>query len=434
MKKRLTNNIGLKILAFIFAFMLWLIVVNIDDPVTEKTFDNIPVTIQHPEVVTQDQRTYQVLDNTDTISVTISARRSVLSKISGSDIVATADMKELYLESQIPIEISVPGYNISSAVPSPRNVQVKIEKNKSNTFPITVTTTGTVRDGYVLGSVQADPERITVNGTESAIDSISKVVAEANISGLSENSTLDATLIFYDKDNNEINPDQFTNNLGTEGAKVQVTLLHTARIKVSVDTSGVTAASGYTISDVSWTPEEIQLAGEKDLLSEIKEIKIPANALKLSSISKRTEETVDITPYLPEGTKLADENGNNILVTARVAKDGTKSFDIAVGSLTVNNLDEKFTIKSYGSGDDLEVHIAGPQEELNSLNVGDLKAVIDLKDCKEAGEYTVPVTITLPDSASDCTVETNVTVTIKLEERPAVDNSSSETKNESSGG
>ena len=62
MKKSLTNNIGLKLLAFLFAFMLWLLVVNIDDPVDTKTFDSIPVTIEHAEVVTQDQRSYQVLD------------------------------------------------------------------------------------------------------------------------------------------------------------------------------------------------------------------------------------------------------------------------------------------------------------------------------------------------------------------------------------
>ena len=82
MKKSLTNNIGLKLLAFLFAFMLWLLVVNIDDPVDTKTFDSIPVTIEHAEVVTQDQRSYQVLDGTDTVSVTVSATRSVLEKIS----------------------------------------------------------------------------------------------------------------------------------------------------------------------------------------------------------------------------------------------------------------------------------------------------------------------------------------------------------------
>ena len=439
MKKSLTNNIGLKLLAFIFAFMLWLLVVNIDDPVGSKTFENIPVTIEHSEVVTQDQRSYQVLDGTDTVSVSVSATRSVLEKISAENIVATADMRELYLESQIPIEITIPGYEFESATASPRNVQVKIEQNKSDTFPITVTTTGTVRDGYVLGNVQADPERVTVNGPESVIDQISKVVAEVNVSGLSSDSSIDATLTYYDADNNEISAEQLANNLGTTGVKVNVTLYHTARIPVTVDTSGVTAADGYTISEVSWTPEEIQLAGEEDVLEALKEIRIPADAIDITSISQRTEKTVDITPYLPEETRLVDENGNNILVTARVAKEGTKSFDIPVGSITVNNLDDDLTISGYGSGDDLEVHIGGPQAQLDSLELGDLSVSIDLKSCTKAGEYEVPVTITLPSDASDCSVETSVTVKVTLEQRTtAADNNSNsaeeDTDNESSGG
>lgn len=436
MKKSLTNNISLKLLAFLFAFMLWLLVVNIDDPVDTKTFDSIPVTIEHAEVVTQDQRSYQVLDGTDTVSVTVSATRSVLEKISAENIVATADMRELYLESQIPIEITIPGYEFESATANPRNVQVKIEQNKSDTFPITVTTTGTVRDGYVLGNVQADPERVTVNGPESVIDRISKVVAQVNVSGLSEDSSIDAVLTYYDSDNNEISAEQLANNLGTTGVKVNVTLYHTARIPVTVDTSGVTAADGYSISEVTWTPEEIQLAGEEEVLDALESIRIPADAVDITSISQRTEQTVDITPYLPEGTRLVDENGNNILVTARVAREGTKSFDIPVGSITVDNLSDSLTVSGYGSGDDLEVHIGGPQEQLNSLQLSDLAVSIDLKDCTKAGDYEVPVTITLPSDAADCTVETSVTVTVTLQERTtAADNTAEEdTDNESSGG
>lgn len=438
MKKSLTNNIGLKLLAFIFAFMLWLLVVNIDDPVDTKTFDDIPVSIEYTEVVTQDQRSYQVLDGTDTVSVTVSATRSVLEKISAENIVATADMRELYLESQIPIEITIPGYEFETATASPRNVQVKIEQNKSDTFPITVTTTGTVRDGYVLGNVQADPERVTVNGPESVIDQISKVAAEVNVSGLSSDSSIDAVLTYYDEDNNEISAEQLANNLGTTGVKVNVILYHTARIPVTVDTSEVTAADGYSISEVTWTPEEIQLAGEEEVLDALEEIRIPADAIDITSISQRTEKTVDITPYLPEGTRLVDENGNNILVTARVAREGTKSFDIPVGSITVNNLDDALTVSGYGSGDDLEVHIGGPQEQLNSLELSDLAVSIDLKNCTEAGEYEVPVTITLPSDVPDCTVETSVTVKVTLEKRTTAadnsDNAEEDTDNESSGG
>lgn len=413
MKKSLMNNLGLKLLAFLFALLLWLIVVNIDNPITDATFEDIPVTVEHAEIITQDQKSYQIIEDTDKISVTVYAKRSELQKIKAEDIVATADMKELYLESQVPIEIEIPGYDIDSAFANPRNLQVKIENNKSNTFPISVTTTGTVRDGYVLGSVQADPERINVNGPESVIDSISRVVAEVDITGLSRDTTLDATIVYYDSDNNEINPEQIGNNLGTTGVTVNVILYQAESIPVKIDTSGITAASGYSISDVTWTPEEIQVAGEQTVLDRVESITIPSAAIDAVDISQKTERTIDITSYLPEGISLVDESAKNVLVTIRVEKDGTKSFDLAVGSITVNNLDDNLTL-SYGDSEDLQVHVSGPQEVLDTLDIKDIKASIDLKDYKKAGEYEVVVVVPLPDG---CSLESQIKIKITLEDK-----------------
>ena len=110
MRKRITKNLALKILAFLIAAFLWLVVVNIDDPVDDKTFSNIPVQVTHEEVITDNNNTYQIVDNTQEINVTVTAQRSVLDKIKAEDIVATANMKELTLRTQVPIEVTVKGY------------------------------------------------------------------------------------------------------------------------------------------------------------------------------------------------------------------------------------------------------------------------------------------------------------------------------------
>ena len=190
---------------------------------------------------------------------------------------------------------------------------------------------------------------------------------------------------------------------------------------------------------VSSEPESVVIYGTQDVLNEIDSIDIPDSEINIDGAAENVETSIDITPYLPEETRLVDENGNNILVTARVAKEGTKSFDIPVGSITVNNLDDDLTISGYGSGDDLEVHIGGQLALLDSLELGDLSVSIDLKSCTKAGEYEVPVTITLPSDASGCSVETSVTVKVTLEQRTtAADNNSNsaeeDTDNESSGG
>ena len=140
MRRRLTANLGLKVLAFFSAVFMWLVVVNIDDPVTEKTYTGIPVSVINEEVVTTTNRTYQIVDNTQEVMVTVSANRSVLNKIRSEDIIAVADMKELSLGTQIPIEVSIPRYKYEKVYTSPVNLQVKIEDEAKNNFPITPST------------------------------------------------------------------------------------------------------------------------------------------------------------------------------------------------------------------------------------------------------------------------------------------------------
>ena len=97
MRKKLMNNLGLKILAFLAAVTLWFLVVNIDDPVTDRTFSDIPVTVINDSIVTDANRTYQIVDGTQKVDVTVTATRSELSRISAEDIQGTADMRELTL-------------------------------------------------------------------------------------------------------------------------------------------------------------------------------------------------------------------------------------------------------------------------------------------------------------------------------------------------
>ena len=86
MKKLLTNNLGLKLLSVVSAFMLWLIVLDQVDPVTYESFSPIQVTMLNENVVTDQGLVYQVQDNSDVISVRVRAKTSVLRQLSSSDL------------------------------------------------------------------------------------------------------------------------------------------------------------------------------------------------------------------------------------------------------------------------------------------------------------------------------------------------------------
>ncbi len=414
MRKSLRNNLGLKLLAFLFAFLLWLIVVNIDNPVMSKTFSGIPVIVEHSEILTEQKKTYQIVDDTQNVSVTVSAKRRTLSKIKAEDIIVTADIKEMYLDSQIPLEAVVIGYEGSyeSAWTSPRNLQIQIEENISRTSNITPMATGEVRDGFVLGNLQTEPETVTINGSESLVNRISKVVAEVDVSGLGEDATLPSQLVFYDEDNNVIDQSRLANNLGNFGVNVAVTLYKTRMVPIHVDTSLIAVKEGYSISSVKLAPQEIEITGPDEALDAADSIEIPAEEFGGEIVNSRTDFTLDLTEYLPDGIQLADSMANSMIVTIAIERDGTKNFELPIGSITVINLDDDLRM-SYAETDDLEVHVKGTKESLDSLNIERI-AGIDLKGYKKAGTYTVPVQIELP---ADCSLEGDVTVEIILEKK-----------------
>lgn len=412
MKKRLTVNFGLKILAFFIALFMWLIVVNIDDPVTDKTYTGIPVQVINEEVVTSANRTYQIVDDTQEVSVTVTAQRSVLNDVKAEDIVAIADMKEISLGTQIPIEVKIEGYKYDSAVSNPRNLQIQIDDEAKNNFPITPTTLGTVREGYVIGELKANPEKVTIRGPKTVIDSINRVVAEVDVSGLSSDTEVEARLVLYDANNNVIDQSLLANNLGKEGLTVEVTLHQIKSVKVELDTSMVSAAEGYKISEISVEPQEVRISGSKSALARVTEISVPASALTAVNLTQRTERSIDISQYLPEDVSLVDENADNVVVTIAVEKPGAKNFEVSTSSITVNNLDSNLEL-SYGSVVDLEIQIKGPDATLNTFSIAK-KVSIDLKDYTRPGTYTVPVSVELP---SGCSLVNEVSVEVILEEK-----------------
>ena len=407
------NNWGLKILSFLLAVMLWTIVVNIDDPVTTKTFNNIPVTVINTEVLAATNQTYQIEDGTQNVSVTVRAKRSVLGKIKSDQIKATADMKELTLQTQIPIDIEIEGISYEDVEVTPRNLQVKLEDEETKKFPIVPKTTGTVRDGCALGEIQAVPEMVSIRGPKSVIDSISKVEASVSVSGLSEDVVTKSELVLYDKDNNIIDQSLLANNLGTEGVSVSVQVLETKNVKVEFDTSEITAAAGYSISNIKYEPDHINVTGRSEDLKKLKKISIPASALSsMSGLTSKTEQVVDIAEYLPEDIKLTDENAGSVVVTVGIDKDGSKSYDISMGSIKVNNLSNRLSL-NYESADVLEIQIRGSEDALNSYKIND-HVSIDLKNYQTAGTFTVPVTVEVPNG---CVLENTVSVNVVLEEK-----------------
>ena len=416
-KQKLTKNFGLKVMAFVFSLFLWLIVVNVDDPVTQQTFSNIPVSLENQDIITQQGNVYQVLDGQNVTAV-ISARRSVLHDIESDDIIATADVKEMDTDTGlIPVEISVAnltaGRDYQTAASVPNNLRIQVEKSGKKVLSLTASTNDvSTRDGYIIGNTTVSPEKVTITGAESQIEEIDRAVAYVEASGLSKDTDLTAELRLLDKNGNILDQNQLTNNLGEDGITVHLEILGSKSVPLNFGVSG-TPAEGYQYVGVSSEPESVVIYGTQDVLNEIDSIDIPDSKINIDGAAENVETSIDITPYLPEGVSLGDEVTGTVIATALIEEEGMRTIDFLVSSVKINNLSDEFQV-SYQPDAEVSLQFRGDQESLDTLDIRNAVSV-DLSAYTQPGTYEVPVEVIVPDGI---TFMEGATVTLTLSEKP----------------
>lgn len=421
-KYKFTTNMGLKIIAFIFAVFLWFIVVNLDNPVGSSTFRNIPVQIINTDIITSAGEVYQV-EGDGEVTVVVYATREVRQKLSSDDIVATADIKQIDSTGLVPIEVTINGFNGENitAEAIPRNLTITREKSGKKTLSLTVNTEGiTTADGYILGDVSVTPEQVTITGAESALDEIDRAEAQVNAEGLRGDSELSADLVLYDENGNPQNQAQIGNNLGDQGLTVSVEVLKMKSVPIVFNVTG-SPAEGYKYTGCVSTPESIQVCGKSDALDAVSEIDVPASVIDISGASQPMERTVDITPYLPKGVSLVEEKAGNITVTVNIEEEGTLTIDFMVSSIRIDNLAEDLQV-NYEPDAEITLRFTGDEALLDTLDISNAVSV-DLEDYTEPGTYDIPVRVNLPSGIS---LDGQVSVQLTLEEKPAEDDTNSQ--------
>lgn len=392
--KTLTNNLGFKILAVIFAFALWLVVYNIDDPQKTSTFTT-NVIIENADAVTDDNKYFEVMDGTNTVSFSVTAKRSVLDKLEDSDFTATADMSRLVLgedgtTGSVEIEISC-SRNSSSLKynGSSKYLKVSLEELMTKQFVVTVDVQGTVAEGYALGDVSvSNPNVLKVSGPASLVSQIASVVATIDVEGMPVSLSDNVVPVLYDADGNEIDTTKLT--LSNETVTISAKILNTKEVPLNFSTSG-TPLGNNTVRGIQCEPETVRLKGSSAALNPVTSIDIPAEVLDVSGATSDLTTTVDITEYLPEGVELADNSDATVSVTVLIEAYLTRDYTLPASNITVNGLGDAYTL-SYAKN--VTISIGGLQSDLDALSAADLKGTIDVSGLSE-GTHTILIDVVL---------------------------------------
>ncbi len=424
-KKKLTENLGLKITSLIVAIVLWLIVVNITDPVITQNYKNIPVKIINSEVITDNNKTLEVVDGSSMVAnVVVKAPRSTVQELGNSSdaIIATADMSCLSKDGiSVPIEFTTSKYadKVESIRPSSDVLKVNIENRRTIQLPLNATTSGEIESGYILGNVIPNQNQVRVSGPESVINRVASAFVDVQVTGFTSDISTQADIMLFDNNGDGIPTGNL--DLNVSSVRVDVEILATKKVPIYYSTIGI-PADGYGVTgEVEINPELIVIAGERDVIDQVTEIKVPAEELNITGQSDNLMVVLDIRDYLPEGIRLADDsNGGKASVTVFIEPFVEQDYGIFPKNLSIENIPEGYNAE-FVEDEGISFVLVGLAQDLEKLQMDSLNPRVDFDDYAllhdmsgfKSGEYDLFLVLDLPGGIQ---IKEPVTIRLRLNE------------------
>lgn len=378
------NNFLYKLLSLGIAVMIWLIIINVADPVTTRNFSGLEVNIINQSAITSINQVYEVVEG-QTVDFTVRGKTSVIKNLSISDFSASADLSKLSPVFAADIVVKCDKAENVEIDTKNRMLVVKLEDIATKNMQVTVDTTGDVSDGYYVDDFEIKPNIITISGGVSKIQRVDSIKVEVDVSGAKRGFSSDAVLVAYDEDGNKLDGSFFTflyNGDVIETVNVGVSIFNTKEIPVKINVKG-TPKEGYVYNDeYEFTPEVITVGGPSKKLSDIESVEIPVD---ITDASEQYETNVVITNYLPDGVKLVSSE-DNISVRIQLSPVIRSQVEISSTDITIKNRPDDMEIY-FPDNDMFFLELMGTDEQIKNFTNESVGAYIDLSDIGEGVSY-----------------------------------------------
>lgn len=394
MKEKVTHNLGLKLLSVALAALLWLVVINSQDPVETRTFDDLPVTVINETALAAKDKIPEIVEG-DTISVVVQARRSICEKLTKADIIAVADFEKISVTDAVPIEVSINDYSerdVEIVRGMNQVMKLRLEDTMTKDFRVKISTTGNAKEGYVIGDIVASPNMITLTGSKTQISKIKEVVLVVDIDNISMDSHARGIPVIYDMNGDVVSSSKVT--MSTDEVAVSIPMLKTKTVRIVVTTVGE-PAPGYEVGIISYQPDMVTVAGTLD------ELVLLGSTLRaqcdVTDKDELVEENIDISSLWPknlESLRVVDEDKLAVTITMKPYTKTT--FDMSGDDIQMRGLSEKYT-GTVTMLSEPQLHVSGKAASMQNLTLRMLTPYIDLSEIKTTGSFTFPICFELPE-------------------------------------
>lgn len=408
MKHKLTNNLPLKLLSLVVAFLIWLVVGNVDNPIGYSLFRDIKIQITNEDSVTEIDKVFDIVSD-ETVVIKVRERQNVLNRLSRDDFTVTADMENLTEMDTVPLTVtcSDPAVTWDEIEISPSSMKVKLEQRKQSEFVVNVTTNGNPSKGYEVGRTEVvEGKTVQIAGSESMVNRISQVVVSVNVSGISADQRLNGELKIIDKNGDTMTDAQMSRLqikdsdgvlLSDNSVMVDVYLWEVMNdVPVQVEVTGE-LPDGYRLVDVSTVPVTVNVVGTAEALARIDGKIVLKDKISLDGVTESFTQDFDLNETLNEmeELRLVADAASTVSVTVQIEKTDEYTMTLPLSSLEVIDRPGDMSL-TFSPADEITVVVHSENGE-GPIQMSDIKASIDLGVCTEEGTYEIPVEIELPE-------------------------------------
>lgn len=274
MMNKLDKKWQLKIVCLLLAIILWFLIINEQNPVSEGSY-TVPVVIENLD------SQYITSNVPKTVYVRLSGPRNTIINVGPSDIKAYIDLADAQEgDMDVPIHVEIPsGTELKKQ--SMASAKITVDVYAVREFNLIPHLVGKMDEDSFISSLKIVPEKVVVSGARRLIQKVDKAVVEIPVGDKNEDFSLMAQIHLLAADGSKVEGLEMT----PWQSNLRVSIGHNAAVKtvpVHVTSYGI-VGDGMTLKGLKVNPDALEVRGDAKVLQGVSRIDLtPVNVQGLT--------------------------------------------------------------------------------------------------------------------------------------------------------
>lgn len=384
----LRGHLMLKIMAIVFAVILWSYVLAEINPARTRVIED--VRIKYENTAELKAKDLYISEMIETVDIRVEVKQNELQYLNDEKVRAVVDLSAINGPGEQTLRVTAQTDYGRVLEVNPATITLNVDDYVSQSIPVNVEVSGNVPQGYYAGQPVILPNVVSISGARADVERVSSAVCYIDLTGLTESLNKSVEIELLDDQNNVVDKTLFTDTIPS--VIVQLDVLRKKTVPVNLESAifgQENIAAGFEIVDITSTPHEVDIAGEFEVLAGITSINLVPYVIENG---ENTSVATLLEYQVPEGVQIvAPERAAQVFINIREITE-TRTFSRI--ELRAKNIESGLNAR-LGTRV-IDVNVLAGLSKLSALSRADIVPYVDL-DGLGAGTYTLDVRFELPD-------------------------------------